>query len=151
MSEKIFGYILILSGLAIILGAGFNVYQIVTRQAQPVRLFDFAGITINANQLIAEPVTSIDLEGITSDQQAIVDELLKQQGTVKDSQGSGTSIEILPGDVLSETSNLFAHIILMGFLAGIGSKVAGIGTMLVRTIVVKVKEQKPKEEASVNG
>ena len=45
--------------------------------------------------------------------------------------------EILPADVLNQSSNIFAHLLLMGFMASIGQKLATLGVQLVRPIVVK--------------
>ncbi|KKS77677.1 MAG: hypothetical protein UV74_C0013G0136 [Candidatus Woesebacteria bacterium GW2011_GWB1_43_14] len=50
--------------------------------------------------------------------------------------------EIIPSYVLNDSLNLFAHLFLMGFVAGIGNKLANIGTNLVRPIIVKTKEAK---------
>lgn len=52
------------------------------------------------------------------------------------------SNEILPAAMLNDTSNLFAHLVLMGFLASIGQKFASLGIQLLRPIVVKLNEQK---------
>ncbi|MEK7565986.1 MAG: hypothetical protein AAB506_02995 [Patescibacteria group bacterium] len=41
---------------------------------------------------------------------------------------------------LNQTSNLGAQLLLMGFLAGIGQKLASLGVGLVRPIVIKSRE-----------
>ena len=52
--------------------------------------------------------------------------------------------ELISALMLNESSNLFAHLMLMGFMASIGSKIAALGVSMVRPIVVKLKA---KEEA----
>lgn len=148
MSEKIIGYILIFTGLGLIIGAGVNIYQIVTRQTRPVQIFSFSGISINTDQLLVQE-ESIRLENVTSEQQEIINELLKEKNMNASQEGQnneGAMVEILPGDVLTETSNLFAHIFLMGFLASIGSRISSIGVLMVRPIVVKLKQKETKED-----
>jgi hypothetical protein len=140
MSEKIIGYLLVFAGLGFILGAGFNIYQIVTRQAKPVRLFNFDSVTIDTNKIVAQP-EQVNMEGLTAEQQKVAQQILDTQEKQK-----GATLTILPGDVLTDTSNLFAHIILMGFLATIGSRISGIGVLMVRPIVVKLKQKNEEDD-----
>lgn len=62
---------------------------------------------------------------------------------------SDLDLDLVSPDLINQTSNLFAHIFLMGFISTVGFKLASLGTMLVRPIVVKVKEanapQTPKQ------
>lgn len=51
-----------------------------------------------------------------------------------------SSQEIISGEMVNQPLNLFTHIFFMGFLSSIGMKVASVGVMLLRPIVVKVKE-----------
>lgn len=51
-------------------------------------------------------------------------------------------VELVSADMLNQTSNVFAHLFLMGFLASIGEKLASLGIQLLRPIVVKSKEEK---------
>ncbi len=44
--------------------------------------------------------------------------------------------------------NLFTYLMLMGFFASIGMKIATVGTYLVRPIVVKLREEKEKNQKS---
>ena len=110
MSEKIVGYTLLCCGIAIILVSAFNVYFVFTGQAQPVHLFNF-------------PAISLDMS--------------KSLGVVLP---ASKPTELVPADMLNQTSNVFAHLFLMGFIASIGEKLASLGVQLVRPIVVKLKE-----------
>lgn len=46
MSEKITGYLLLLGGLVIIFLGAVNIYQVFTKQAQPIQLISGEGIKV---------------------------------------------------------------------------------------------------------
>ena len=46
MSEKISGYLLLLGGLIIIFYSAFSIYQVFTKQSQPIQLFSGEGIKV---------------------------------------------------------------------------------------------------------
>ena len=50
--------------------------------------------------------------------------------------------ELIPAETLNQTSNLAAHLFLMGFIASMGQKLASLGVELVRPIVVKLRDEK---------
>jgi len=50
--------------------------------------------------------------------------------------------ELISSDLLNESSNLAAHLFLMGFMASIGYKIGSLGIQMLRPIVVKVREAK---------
>jgi hypothetical protein len=54
-------------------------------------------------------------------------------------------MEIMPAAAVNQYSNITAHIILMSFLAGIGFKIASLGTYLLRPISVKLRSDTLKE------
>ena len=115
MSEKIVGYALLSVGLVIILFAGFSVFQVFTNQSQPVQLFTMPGISIDMRQLLsgaAPELADIDLPPMDQ--------------------------EIVSAEMVNKPLNLFAHVTLMGFIAGVGFKLAQLGVMLVRTITAKI-------------
>lgn len=109
MNEKVLGYILLITGIAVIFFAGFNVYMVFTKQMLPIQLFSFPSVGLDAAALLDAKAPP-----------------------------GGPKVEILPANVLNETSNIFAHMFLMGFMATLGHKIASLGTQLVRPIVVKV-------------
>jgi hypothetical protein len=116
MTEKIFGYVLIIVGILAILYSSMSVYDVFTKKASPANLFSFPGISLDPAQLIAGANLP---QGVTLPTSA--------------------KMEIMTPDMINTTSNIFAHVVLMGFLASAGLKLATIGTQLVRAINVKVK------------
>jgi len=123
MTEKIVGYSLLVLGLLIIIFSGVSVYQVYTKQTQPVNLFAFSGISVDMSQLLAQ---SLPQE-------------LKNSGVAI----PPLSQEIISAPMVNVPMNLFAHTVLMGFLGSVGLKLAQVGTWLIRTIQVNVKEEKP--------
>src|SRR3989344_5178000 len=115
ISEKVVGWLLLVLGVGIISYTSFNVYQVFTKKAKPVDLFSFPGITMDYSKLIQGAPTNVDM---------------KQ--------------ELVSPQLLNEPTNYIAHLLLMGFIATAGYKIASIGTMLIRTIKVNVKEESIK-------
>lgn len=112
MSEKIIGYTLLACGILVILFCAFNVYFVFTKQAQPIQLFNFPAVSFDIGQSLGVPTAATK------------------------------PTELVSADMLNQTSNIFAHLFLMGFLASIGEKLAALGVNLVRPIVIKAKEEK---------
>ena len=119
LSDRIIGYILFVAGIAIILCSAFNVYKVFTRGFEPVQLFDFQGIGLDASSLIGSD--------LSSEQRALLNQ-----------SGAQTKLEIVPGSLLNQTSNVMAHLLLMGFLASVGYKIANLGILMLRPVVVKL-------------
>lgn len=117
MSEKVIGYILLSGGLLVIVFCGVNVYLVFSGQIPPVQLFSGPGISFDPTSLFGGAASGF---------------VAKPQ-------------ELVPAETLNKTSNIFAHIFLMGFLASIGYKLAALGVQLVRPIVVKIKEKNASE------
>jgi hypothetical protein len=109
---KILGYILLFTGLALICYTAFNVFQVFTNQAAPFQLFTYDSLKVDLSKMV--------------------------EGAPKN---ANLTQELISSDMLNRPMNLGAHLILMGFLASIGYKIASIGTMLIRTIKVNLKEQ----------
>jgi len=139
MSEKVAGYLLLIAGVMIILFCGVNVYMVFTNKLEMVNVFRFPGIFIDSKQLVNTP--EIDTSELTDEQARMVESMIENREK-EDSQ-----IEILPGVILNRTSNLIAHVVLMGFLASIGYKLASLGVLMLRPIVVKLKEKKDEGAA----
>ncbi len=116
MNEKTLGYALIGLGITIILLAGISVYSVFAGGAKPINFFDIGGQPLDLTL------------------------------SLPDNQGGTTQVpvaqNILSPQVFSDPLNSLAHLVLMTFLAGIGSRVASIGTQLVRPIKVNLKEAK---------
>lgn len=128
MTDKIIGYILLVLGLLIIVYTAFDVYQVFTKQKDPVKLFAFPGISIDAGQFMPQDLPP---------------ELQAQLGSQKPQK-----MEMISGDVLSEPLNYSATLFLMGFIGSIGYKLASLGIQLIRPIVVKLKAKEVEVDAS---
>lgn len=115
MSEKVTGYLFIAIGFIVIIFAAYSVYSVFTASAEPAQLFNFEGVSLPLSALMGE-------------------------GAVVSTPSA--EIEIFPGEILNKTTNVFAHLFLMGFLASVGFKIAQLGTALVRPIIVKANGNK---------
>jgi len=124
MTEKLTGYLLLIAGIAIIAYSGFSVYSVFTKRITPVNLFTFAGISLDLSQ-----ATNIE-----------VPEELSNAG-VKINKDANQKQEIIPSDVLNTTSNIVAHMILMGFMVNIGFKIALLGVEMTRNVNVIVRNK----------
>lgn len=110
MTEKVIGYVLLTVGLLIIVFAAVNVFAVFTGQAQPVQLFHFQSVSLDLGSSLGLP------------------------------KGTSPATELLSAKDLNQMSNIGAQLLLMGFLAGVGQKLAALGVDLIRPIVVKGKE-----------
>ena len=121
MNEKVAGYILLVAGVVIMLISALSVYLVFTKVIKPVQLFNSTGISIDLGSMIGGNLNALNNAGVTNP---------KSQTKPAD---------IIPADLLNDTSNLFAHVFLMSFLAGIGFKLSSLGVQLLRPIEVKLK------------
>jgi len=117
MQGKVTGYILLAIGILVIAIAGFSVYQVVTKQAQPIQVFNFPGVSLDASSMLPSDSGELSLPA-----------------------GALPKMEILTPEMINLTSNLFLHIFVMGFMVNIGYKISSLGVMLIRPIEVKLKE-----------
>ncbi len=123
MSEKVTGYILLVIGIVTMFYTVFNVYQVFTKQTKPVVLFNIPALQIDLSQLVAGSLPP---------------------GVIP----QGQKQELISSQLINDPLNIIAHLFLMGFVAQIGFKLASIGTMLVRPIVVKLKEKNENQTAN---
>lgn len=113
MATKIQGYLLFYAGILTILYCAFNLYQVFTGNLPPNNLFELPPLIIDAktlSQFTGQPVPD------------------------------SASIELLSASLNSRFANLFAHLVLVGFLAGVGQKIASLGAYFLRPIHIQVKE-----------
>lgn len=113
VTEKTIGYSLLIVGLIAIFYSTFSVYTVFTGMNQPFNLFSFDAIKIDLSKFIIQSPSEAEL-----------------------------TQDIVPSDVLNKPMNYIGHLMLMGFLASAGLKIATIGTTMLRPIKVKVTEQK---------
>jgi hypothetical protein len=118
MSEKILGYILIAVGVCVIIASAANVYSVFSGKARPIAPFNLGGISLDFGAM-APP----------------------EQKATLDASGASLKTELIKPEVLNQPLNYAAHLLLMGFLASAGFKLASLGTMLVRPIKVKLSEE----------
>lgn len=123
MVEKIIGYILLVFGITIILYSATNTYLVFTKQQPPISLFNFSGISMDLSKFIPNIGTPIE------DSQVLKQTKISNSGKA----------EFISADMINQSSNIFAHLMLMGFLATIGFRLASLGISLIRPIVVHLK------------
>lgn len=115
MDQKIIGYILVAIGLAVIIFSAFSVYNVFTKKARPIELFHFDSVSISATALMSPDMAA----KIPAGQEV-------------------PKIDILPADMINPTTNILAHLFLMGFMVSIGYRVSMLGVQILRPVVVKV-------------
>ena len=106
MTEKIVGYGMLLGGLLTIILAGLNVFGVFTGRIQPMTLFRFQSISIDSSQLVNQTY-DLNMEGLPPEQVALLEQVFDQQ-----KQTTSQKIEILPAEILNQTTNVFGHLIL---------------------------------------
>ena len=117
MLEKIIGYLLLVAGLAIIFFSVFSVYNVFTKRAEPFDLFTFGGVTLDLNSLIAS--------SLPPEQKAQIPK---------------NETELITSNMINQPINIVFHLLLMGFIAGAGFKIASVGAILIRPLKVNFKE-----------
>jgi hypothetical protein len=118
MTIKIIGYILLFVGVAAIVLSTINIYQVFTHQAKPVQFFTASNSTFDIN--------------------ALVNSLSPNVGNSAVKNISTTSL--VNQSAVNDGLNLTLHIVLIGVIAGAGSKLASLGVLLLRNIQVKLIE-----------
>jgi hypothetical protein len=126
MSEKIVGYILLGIGILVMcLSVGY-VWMVFTNKMPPVTIIQAKSIELDFTQA---------LSNISSGQQL---------------GSSAGGMELFSGNDLSKTINLSITFFFMTFVMLFGFRIASLGVMLMRPIVVKMKEanEKPTPQAA---
>lgn len=112
-TEKIFGFILVFLGVAIILYALYSSYAIFTGAKNAPEIF----------------LASIEKEAASTPGDGSLENIQAQLGGVFQEQLSS----ILPVETISKTLNLFSWSVLSGILIFGGGQLAGIGIKLLKT------------------
>jgi hypothetical protein len=108
IAEKIIGYTLLVIGLVIIAYAALDAINVFTGKSVPFNLFTFQSISIDLGKLTNQSLPP----------------------------GTDLKQDLFEADLLNKPMNLTAHLLLMGFVASVGFKVATLGIMLARPIKV---------------
>jgi hypothetical protein len=112
MTEKVVGYLLLASGVIIILLAALSVYMVFTAKSQPASFIKPGPVVLDL-QLPADPAGEMTVN---------------------------VPLDVSKIMPVAPLTNIFIHLMLMGFIASIGARLAGIGVNLVRPIIIKAKE-----------
>ena len=126
MSEKITGYLLLVTGIVVMVFSALSVYSVFTGKSQPVHLFAISGISIDFGQIVGGMLPP---------------ELAGQAGA-QTSKRPAQKREVIPGDVMNQLFNLLSYLMLMGFLMNFGYKLAELGVQMLRPIKVTLKGEK---------
>jgi len=114
VSVKVTGYVLLVLGIAGMLGSAASVFLVFTRQSQPVQLFHLPSFSVDLSQLSGYSYPGEE-----------------KQAT--------SSTELFSASAMNDIANLSAHFILMGFLVSVGYKVASLGIQMLRPIEVQLR------------
>lgn len=123
MSEKTIGYILLGVGIVLIVLALLRMFLVFTGKLPPVDLFHSNAISLDLGSLMPN------------------------------APAAAGNQELISADYLNLSSNLFIELLLMGFVASSGQKLASTGTSLLRPITVKLKAKNgvEYEAEKING
>lgn len=130
MTEKVTGYALLVVGLLIIFYSAINIYSVFTKKSKPVQLFNLPGISLDVGG---------GLGGIELPPEA-------EQLGIKLPEQSQTKQQIISPDLINDSSNLFAHVIFMGFISSIGFKIAQIGATILKPLKITLKDSSVLEQ-----
>lgn len=116
MNERVTGYILLIAGLIIMFGALIQVLLVFTGRIQPISTFSIESPKLSLSAFMPQlPTGSLPLPAGTGDQ----------------------SLELLPTADFNKMINMSVTIFLMGFVLSFGFKIASLGVMMLRPVVVK--------------
>jgi hypothetical protein len=115
MSEKIVGYLLLLTGLVMISFSALNVYQVFTKRQDPINLFTLSSVSLDIGSYLPTGATG---------------------------SSKPPPAELFSSTDLNFISNLTAHYLLMSFFISLGAKVSSLGINLLRPIEVRVDSKR---------
>lgn len=121
MNERVTGYTLLGIGVVLILFSIISVFLVFTGNTKPAKLFNSAGITFDLSSLVGGNLQA-----------------LKNVGS-PNQPAAKKPAEIIPADLINDSTNIFVHLLLMGFIASGGFKLASLGVSLIRPVVIKLK------------
>lgn len=123
MSEKVTGYLLLLTGILMIFGSLVGVYFVFTGRSQPYPVFDLPAITLDLSGLM-------EAEGQEAQQLA--------------ASGANLETELVKGDVLNKPLNFASYLLFMSFILNVGFKIASLGVQMVRPVKVTLRGEDKK-------
>ena len=113
-------------------------YEVFAGQKKPPKIFSFESpkITLPTQQ-------NLELE--LPEGMALPDGVSLPRRVTPKNQVSQQELELFSGDVLSQVTNMSIYLLLMGFIASSGAKIASIGVRMIKDIKVVVKEEKIRQ------
>ena len=134
MSEKILGYLLLGAGIFVMLFAVGYVWLVFTNKIEPAQVIQAKSIQLDLAKSMGPLPGALSSSGITSAP------ALPTSG-----------LELFSGSDLSKTINLSITFFMMTFVMLFGFRISSLGVMLMRPIVVKIKEaDEPGPKAQIN-
>ena len=116
MREQVLGYVLMSSGMIVMLFALLQMFLVFSGKEDPYALFQLSPVRFD------------------------ISKLFNNQPGIAPPSSADTSIEIFSAKDTNKMMNLTVYFFLMSFVLMVGFRISSIGTMLVRPIVVKLKE-----------
>ena len=123
MQDRNVGYGLLILGILIMLLSVWQVFAVFTGKQEPYPVFQLGEV-------------SIDLMSLFGDQPGVA------VPTATD-----TTVELFSASDLSKLINMSTHFFLMSFVMLLGFRISSLGIMLLRPVVVKLKEAAPQKTA----
>ena len=123
MSEKAIGYILLASGIVIMIFSTIQIILVFTGKLEPISAFSSKTAT-PANQ------SGIDIS-------ALMQQLQPNAGTTN-GPVKAPALQLIDPEVLNHTLNLTVHFFIMQFLLSLGFKLSSLGVQMLRPIEIKL-------------
>ena len=123
MSEKAVGYILLTSGIIIMIFATIQIILVLTGKLEPISAF-------SSKTTGPEKQTGVDISSL----------MQQLQPGASNSTGAVNmpNLQLIDPEVLNHTLNLTIHFFIMQFLLSLGFKLSSLGTQILRPIEVKL-------------
>ncbi len=122
MSEKATGYILLASGIIIMIFSTIQIILVFTGKLEPISAF-------SSETEVGQAQTGIDIS-------TLMQQL--QPGAGNSGSVNMPSLQLIDPEVLNHTLNLTVHFFIMQFLLSLGFKLSSLGVQLLRPIEVKL-------------
>lgn len=136
ISEKIIGYLLLLFGIGIILGSTYSLYLVFTGKQESPQIFSFKMPTIS---LPSQQSYQLQLpEGMSLPEGVSLSPAGEKAATPSE-------IKLFPDEPINKMVNMSIYLLLMGFVASSGAKIASIGVKMIKDIKVVINQKDIKE------
>jgi len=127
MSERITGYLLLISGILIMIFAFFQIILVFTGKAQPIPIFS---------------QKTIDSQSILPDTSSLLNSLQQGGGNLQ-----LPKVQLIDPETIDSFLNMLFYYLIMQFLLSFGYKISTLGTQMLRPIQVHLKNRVLKDES----